>query len=268
MPENQTIHWTHRLFVEHPELYLPFLESARERATSEVDAIAGIFSELGVPEKGKVLDVACGIGRHSVLLAQRGYQVTGVDLSPLFIYEANKSAQAVGVPMNFVLGDARAVETLVKDCAPFDAVINMFTSNGYYGRNTDLDMFSQLRRLAAPDAVLVVLTVNRDWLVRNFEPEGIDIAGPIRIWQQRRFDLETSSVLNHWEFYEGQGENLKLRLSLDMDHRVYSLHELKALLEEAGWRYLLSFGSERGTEVKLGEPTLDSQNMWVVMQKI
>ena len=230
----QKTHWTHKLFLQNAEVYLPFLEAAQSLASTETEALAGLFTRFSMPKDGKVLDVACGIGRHSILLAQRGYHVTGVDLSPLFIFEARQHAATAGVDVRWVLGDALEVQKLVKRDSPFDAFVNMFTSHGYYGRDADLSLFRQLRNLASPEAVLIVLTMNRDWLVRNFHPEGMERAGPFRVLQRRSLDLETSTIYNDWEFYEGEGEGLRLRLKVEMDHRLYSLHELRALLEEAG----------------------------------
>ena len=88
-------------------------------------------------------------------------------------------------------------------------------------------------------------------------------AGPFRVLQRRSMDLETSTLRNDWEFYEGRNESLKLRLKLGLDHRVYSLHELKELLEEAGWRYHIGLGrAEESPE--LAPLTWDSNVMWVV----
>ncbi len=244
-------------------MYLPFLEEAQERASGEMLALAGLFEQFNVPEGGRVLDVACGTGRHSIPLAQRGYTVTGIDLSPLFIQKAAEHAQSEGVDVRFVLGDAMNVERLLADEAPFDAIINMFTSNGYYGGDADLDLFRQLRRLASPEALLVVLTINRDWLVRNFEPEGLEKAGNMRILQYRAIDLETSTMLSNWKFFEGKGENLGLRLDLDMEHRLYSLHEFRGLLEETGWDYLQGLGCVSEDGLPLGKLSFESKDMWV-----
>lgn len=257
-------HWTHQLFVEHAELYLPFLVQAKERAGQEVDALAAIFQELGVPQNGRVLDTACGIGRHSVPLAQMGYRVSGVDISPLYIREAQRYAEEQDVPAHFVTGDVGDIGEDIRSGAPFDAVINMFTSHGYYGRDADLDLFRKLKELASTDAVLVVLTTNRDWIIRNFNPDGLAKAEPIRILQRRSMDLETSTITNDWEFYEGHNENLRLRLKLQMDHRLYSLHEMIGLLQEAGWRYVRALGRDQGQEFKLVTLTVEAQAMWVV----
>lgn len=262
----QDTHWTYRLFVEHAELYLPFLEQAKERAPMETDVLAGLFEKVDVSHGGKVLDVACGIGRHSVLLAQRGYRVTGVDISPLYVQKARECATAASVDASFAVGNALEIESLMKERAPFDAFINMFTSHSYYGKEADVDMFRQLHRLAAPDATLVVLTANRDWIIRNFARESVEKAGAMRILQRRSLNLETSDIYNTWEFYEGHEADLNLKLRLDMKHRLYSLHELIAMLEDAGWRYQRSLAPQPGEDFQMGPVTFDSNAMWLVMK--
>ena len=257
-------HWTQTLFQENAHLYLPFLEDAKERASGEADILAGLLSELGVPEGGKILDVACGIGRHGVPLALAGYRVSGLDISELFISEARAYAESAGATVNFVSGDALDVQRLMSEDSPFEAVISMFTSHGYHGRSRDLSLFRQLRGLACKDAALVILTINRDWIIRNFQPEGMDRAGKMRILQTRRLDLETSTIHNLWQFYEGARESLALRLTLDMEHRLYSLHELSALLNEAGWSFVKGLGRPGGTDEPLGPLTYDHNAMWVV----
>ena len=94
--EAEDSHWTERLFIEEGELYREELESRLDRAEKEVKALLRIFSEEGVPPKGRILDLCCGIGRHSILLAERGYQVTGIDLSPVLIARARELAKARG----------------------------------------------------------------------------------------------------------------------------------------------------------------------------
>ena len=264
MKTNRETHWTHKLFVENADLYLPFLEQALDRADAEASAVARLLGESGADVGARVLDVACGIGRHAIPLAERGYRVTGIDVSPLFVQRARERATAAGVDVRLIAGDMQEAENVLGAAAPFDAFVSMCTSIGYYGRDGDLSLFSQLRRMASPGAVLVVLTANRDWLVRNFEPEGLDKAGTMRILQRRTLDLESSTIHNDWEFYEGADESLRLTLKLQMEHRLYSLHEFKELIEAAGWSYLKGLGSDRGPDFEVGKLTYDSMAMWVV----
>ena len=147
MSGTEQTHWTHRLFVDNAHLYLPFLEQARGRAEQEVNALSALFAECGVPNNGRVLDVACGIGRHSVPLAKRGYRVTGIDISPLYIDKAGEYATNEAVNARFMVGDALDVGKLLSEEPPFDACINMFTSHSYYGRQGDVTMFGCMAEL-------------------------------------------------------------------------------------------------------------------------
>ena len=110
MVGDEHTHWTRKLFVENARLYLPFLEHGKERADGEVDALTRLFAEFGVPDGGRVLDLACGVGRHSVPLAKRGYEVTGVDISPLFIEKAREYAASEGVDARFEVGECARSE--------------------------------------------------------------------------------------------------------------------------------------------------------------
>lgn len=257
-------HWTHKLFVENAELYLPFLEQGKGRAVREAEILLDLLTEHGVPRNGHLLDAACGIGRHAVPMAQRGYQVVGLDISPLYVAMAKDYAVSEDVQVNFLCGDMLKVASLLGGEAPFDAIVNMFTSHSYYGWEGDLTTFRQLRELASASAVLVILTSHRDAIIRKFTPEAMDKAGDIRILQRRALDLETSTMLNDWEFFQGENEALKHKLSIRMAHRLYSLHDMKRLLEEAGWTYLKAMGVSDDETADLIPLTIDSNTMWVV----
>ena len=125
-------------------------------------------------------------------------------------------------------------------------------------------MFGDVADLATDGAILVVGTVNRDYLVRHFEPEGTQRAGNVTVRQTRRLELETSSMVNTWQFFEG-ATSAPPRLSLELSHRVYSLHELKALLTESGWTYRNGFGAP-DAEAKLTPLTMDTSRMWIVAE--
>src|SRR5690625_6203570 len=75
-----------------------------------------------------MLDLGCGRGRHSIALARRGYQVTGIDLSKEVVGKAEEIAEEAGLRnVTFLTGDMR--ETLDQR---FDAVLNLFTTFGYF----------------------------------------------------------------------------------------------------------------------------------------
>jgi SAM-dependent methyltransferase len=260
MGENSEKHWTNTLAVEHPEVYLPFLEKVDDRADAEVSKLVSLLESQGHGAGSTLLDAPCGIGRHSLRLGRLGYNVTGIDLSPLYI----DIAKSEGSTADFVIGNIQDPKSSLGDHRGYDVIINMFTSNGYFGKSGDITMFSRFREVAADDATLVVQTVNRDWLVRNFEPEGMDKAGDFRVIQNRTFEFETSTIMNNWEFWEGSGPDIRHRLSIELEHRVYSLHELMELLEQTGWSVVQSFGASDDQMSDLKPMEFDSRVMWLV----
>ncbi|NIQ34158.1 MAG: hypothetical protein GTN80_11070, partial [Nitrososphaeria archaeon] len=66
-------HWTEETFIDNPLLFLPDLMGRLEKAEEEAGHLKDIFCGHEVPGDGLVLDLACGVGRHSIALARRGY---------------------------------------------------------------------------------------------------------------------------------------------------------------------------------------------------
>ena len=185
---------------------------------------------------------------------------------PLYLEKAGQAAKAAGVTLRLVQGDTRDLAGLLEGEAPFDAVVNMFTSHGYYGADNDFQFFQALHGLPAPNAILVVETLNRDFILRNFTPIGIEEAAGIEKRDQRRLNLETSSVESIWTFYERRGDNLTHRLRIELEIRMYSLHELSQLLDKAGWRTVRSFTKSPGDHDTF-PVTPDSFRMWIVARR-
>ena len=258
-------HWTESLFADKfAELYVSTLEELIPSSIEDADGLEKIFNENDVPGDGLVLDLACGIGRHSTALAQKGYRVIGLDISEIFLERARILAEERGVDVEFRRGDMRSVEEHLQDHAGrFDAVINMFTSLGYYDRETDLDIIRQLHALTKPGGILVIDIANRDWIIKNFEEKDVQYHEDGRVQTiERHFDLEDSRIHNTWRFYVKQGEDLKHQETFHVDHILYSLHELKHLIQKAGWKYKVCYG-----EFDLSPFEMYSRRMILVSQK-
>lgn len=87
--------------------------------------ITNLLKTLELKPGGKVLDLACGKGRHSVYLNEKGFEVTGVDLSANSIHQAKAFEND---RLHFKIGDMREPQGKEE----FDAVFNLFTSFGYF----------------------------------------------------------------------------------------------------------------------------------------
>ena len=97
----------------------------KDRDYTEAQAFMdNLTNYLNLPENGKILDLACGKGRHSIYLNKLGYNVTGVDLSEQSITHAK---QYENDSLKFDVHDMTKPYT-----ETFDAVFNLFTSFGYF----------------------------------------------------------------------------------------------------------------------------------------
>ena len=105
----------------------------------------------------KILDLGCGRGRHSLSMGKRGYTVTGIDLSVEAITVARSKAITEDLQqVSFVVGDMREFfpET-------FDAVINLFTSFGYFDTDDqNAQVIRNVSRMLRPQGKLVLDYLN------------------------------------------------------------------------------------------------------------
>ena len=92
--------------------------------------IQTLMGHLKLPKSSKILDLACGKGRHSKTLNELGYDVLGVDLSENSINEAKRLSNDT---LSFRVHDMREVLVGTK----FDAIFNLFTSFGYFDSNKE-----------------------------------------------------------------------------------------------------------------------------------
>ncbi len=86
-------------------------------------------------------------------------------------------------------------------------------------------------------------TINHDFLVKRFQKYGLERWGDLVHVEERDLDLRTSWQHNIWRFYTERGRDLIHEATFQVDHRVYAPHELRGVVESAGWRTLGVFGS-------------------------
>ena len=143
-------------------LYAPRLDS--EQTEAEVRFCVNV---LGLSERDRVLDLCCGTGRHTEMLAKRGIRAVGLDLSPDYLAAARSRTEREG-KVEWVRADMRAVPFT----GSFDAVINMFTAFGYFPTETeDGEVLAAAASALAPGGALLIDTLSRDWVAAHHEPE-------------------------------------------------------------------------------------------------
>ncbi len=241
-------HWTEETFIENPLLFIPELLGRLGKAEEEARRLESVFGELGVPEDGLVLDLACGVGRHSIALAKHGFRVVGVDVSPAYIAKAEELAAVEGVSgsCSFVTGDMRRLKEFLGGHR-FDAAICMFTSLGYYDADTDRDVLTQVKMRSRDRGVLVVEMMNRSYAERSLTRKRFSMDGEMLRLEESFFDKEASRLRAVWRMYRPRGLDLEYVGSIRFDNRLYTRRELVDLAESAGWENNRVYGGlDRG----------------------
>lgn len=235
--------WTKELFEKHGELFLSVLEERIAQASEEVDVLLKYLKEQGFDPKN-ILDLNCGIGRHSIELGKRGIRVLGTDISPLYIKIAKKRAKEEKVKNRvlFKIADMREIASVLSKEKPFDGIIVLFTSFGYYDDETNDDILRQCLRLVRSEGFFVLEILNKEWLIENFQERSFSQHKNIIILDERQFDPETSRIRNIWRYLVQRDEkNFVLEKQIIADHRLWNLHELKEMFERTGWQFQAAY---------------------------
>ena len=232
-------HWTEELFEEHPELYVGALEERLAQAPKETDALLRYLKEQGFqPER--VLDLNCGIGRHSMALAQRGIRVLGTDISSHYIQIAKSKAQEEKLAdrAKFKVADMRQIASSLPDEPSFDGIVCLWTSFGFYDDKTNENILRDCLKLVKPGGFFALDIANKDWFLQNYEEKGFSRNNDWIVLEERRFDIEKSRNHNTWLFLKQTGElTFELEKIIELDHRIWSLPELITLFDTTGWQF-------------------------------
>jgi len=232
-------HWTEELFRDNPRLFLSILSELNPQARTEVRDILKLLELQGHKPK-RILDLNCGIGRHSIELGKCGINVLGTDLSPAYIEIARKRAQKRRVEdkVSFQVIDMRQIQTALAKEALFDGILCLWTSFGFYDDDTNDDILRQCLKLVKPGGFFALDIVNRDWVLRNFSERSFEWIKDRLILYERQFDVQASRHKEKRTFMRQIDENtLVLDGTFQMDMRVWSLHELILLFKRTGWKF-------------------------------
>jgi ubiquinone/menaquinone biosynthesis C-methylase UbiE len=151
-----------------------------------------VFDEAGI-QPCRVLELGCGTGTNAILLAELGFDVTAVDLSPLAIEQAEQKAAEAGVDVTWICGDACSIE---QPSEPFPLVFDRGCFH-CIRRDVNVDaILETLERVTATGSELIVFTGNANEQ-REHGPPGLfeddirtDLGGLFEINHLRPFYFE------------------------------------------------------------------------------
>lgn len=193
-------------------------------------AIDGLLEALNLPAGARVLDLACGKGRHAMYLAEKGFDVTGVDISEASIRFARRFENE---NLSFYQHDMR----LPFRIRYFDVVTNFFTSFGYF--DNDNDHLKTLKNVATglrPGGRFLLDFFNathvRDHLVMQEDKHVDGITFSIKRCLLEGYVIKTVEFSS-----EGRDYHFQEKV------RLFTLDELEVLCAKAGLTVMESYGS-------------------------
>lgn len=217
----------------------------RRRTRSEV---AFLRRALGLRRGAKLLDVACGTGRHSIEFSKSGILATGFDYSSRYLAEARREARKARADVRWVRGDMRRLPFRPE----FDAAINLFSSFGYFTRGSDDDrVLRGIGRALKPGGVFAIEIVNGDFIYEHLDT-SLRKGWPVTHWGQvadgvltledPRLLRKQRAVVTDWIFFTKQG-----RREMTSFFRLRSRESFAAAFRKAGLRLERSFGGLDGS---------------------
>jgi 2-polyprenyl-3-methyl-5-hydroxy-6-metoxy-1,4-benzoquinol methylase len=237
-------HWTKKFFIDKAELWLRFLDMKWRHGVQDAKAITTILKKYGI-ERGNILELGCGNGRVSINLAKMGFTVTGIDISSLCVHDAIKRAKKRKIKnVRFICGDIRNLNAVVK--RKYDVVISIWTSIGFYSKQTDKKIFQSISKLLKKKGIVMILsTMSREFLLQHFCPTVHEEIGDFLVLHKHYFDTYRSIIKNKWIFYKRRGKDLMYIDEIDFNLRTYSMHELVEMADSADLEFVEAFDSLR-----------------------
>ena len=191
--------------------------------------ISKVVDKLKMPQKAKILDVACGKGRHSRTLAKLGFDVTGIDLS---VNSIEYAKQFENEHLHFEVWDMRKMYKHQQ----FDYVVNLFSSFGYFDdEHDDAAAIAAFAENLKSGGTVLIDYINTECAIKNMTSKQIVPRGDIQFHVQKK--VENGFIKKKIEFL-ADGENQTYEEQL----KVINLLRFKTMLHSAGLELTQTFG--------------------------
>ena len=218
------------------EVYDMFMDNVPYEEWAEY--LCGILREYGIRD-GLVLDLGCGTGSLTTLLAKKGYDMTGVDASPEMLEIAMDKKRAEGYDILYLLQDMREFELY----GTVRAVVSACDSVNYVTEPDELEQVFRLVNNYLDPSGIFVFDFNTEYKYR-------ELLGDRTIAEDRK---ESSFIWDNYYEEEEKINEYELTLFIREEdgrygkyqethfQRAYTLEEMQALLEKAGLEFVTAY---------------------------
>lgn len=221
-----------------------------KHTVAEVDFI---IDKLGLNENSKILDLACGHGRHTNLLALKGFNVIGFDSSEGFLEIGKNAAKDKNADVEYVSGDMRELTYRNE----FSATLMIFTAFGYFSDPENLKVMKNINRGLKKNGMLCFDILNRDYMLKDFPKTAICDLGENIMIDRMSFDTKAGIFLNR-RIIIRNGKRRDAPYAV----RMYNYNEIKELLSKAGMKIEEVFGGYDKSDF-----SSESRRMVLIAQK-
>jgi ubiquinone/menaquinone biosynthesis C-methylase UbiE len=232
------------MFVEHADVFERTMQGRVEGTDEEVDQLLDLLDDHGV-SPDSVLDVACGIGRHTVEFGKRGLTVRGLDISPAYVESARERAGEAGVAdaVTVEVGDMR--ELGARD-GEYGLVTNMWTAFGYFDEATNEAVAAGFRERVADDGALVMELSNKEYTLGNYRDSHAGLDDGTLYVERNEYTPSTGRMETTFGLFEQDGDDYEHLGEVEWDLRLYAPAELRCLLERVGFSEVALYGGLDG----------------------
>ncbi len=221
--------WEHYFDAGYLREYGPLFDLVEDRRQ-----VARLVDLLELPAGARLLDLCCGQGRHAHLLAEAGFDVDGYDLSAHLLSVARK--RGTGKRLRYAAGDMRRLPA--KWTRRFDAVVNLFTSFGFFSdARDDATVLCECARVLKPGGVMIWQGGSRDGVMARFlASDWWPTADGTIIAQDRTFDPLSGfmTIQSTWQ-RRSRTEHREHRIRLYTATRMAELMLDAGLVVEQSW---------------------------------
>jgi len=219
--------------------------------------------ELNYDKSLRILDVGCGTGRHAIELSDRGYSVTGIDLSDSMLDKARQKAKEKGLDIEFICCDARDLPFE----SQFDVAI-MICEGAFPLLETDELNYEVLRNVTKSikdKSKFIFTTLNGLFplfhSINEFHSEGKSEDNAT--YDSKTFDLMTFRDFNITKFVDDSGEVKEI----ECNERYYVPSEISWLLKSLGFNKIDIYGAKIGAFSREDKLTTNDFEMLVIAEK-
>ncbi len=214
-----------------------YLDVYSHRDSSDADNLLNlILNNLKLENNTRILDAACGAGRHSIKLAEKGFKITAFDLSESLLEIAKNEAKNKNLQIDFINSDLRKFETNKK----FDVVLSLFTSFGYF--DTDEENFLFIKKaynFLIKDGYYIIDFFNSEYVRNNLVSFSVKVINDKEIIEKR--SIEKERVVKKIKII---GENREQNYVESV--KLYSYNELVSNFKKIGFNEIQTFGNYSG----------------------